>query len=97
MKFNNGGVLYAVINCGRGFVTGDSFLATIATSGAITVIHETEDATGASLGMDGIAWGSVASGVPQFPLGSAGSLALVAAALPILWMLRGRHATRLPQ
>ena len=57
MKFNNGGVLYASINCGRGFVTGDSFLAKITTSGAITVIHETEDATGTSLGMNGIAWG----------------------------------------
>jgi hypothetical protein len=98
MKFNNGGILYAVINCGRGFVAGDSFLATIATSGVITDIHETVGGTGASIGIDGIAWGPQIvhpPGVPEFPLGGLGSLALVAAALPILWMLRGKSAARL--
>jgi len=87
-----------VINCGRGFVSGDSFLAKITLTGAITVIGETQDATGTSLGMDGIAWGPQAvhpPGVPQFPVASIGPMALIAAALPILLVLRGRSAARL--
>jgi uncharacterized protein YjbI with pentapeptide repeats len=56
MKFDVSGVLYGVVNCGRGFVAGDSFLVRIALSGAITVIGETKDSTGASIGIDGMAF-----------------------------------------
>jgi hypothetical protein len=81
------------------------YLATIATigatAGAITVIGKTMDTTGAPVGIDGIAWTPPEiigrSGFRTFHWG-AGFLALLAAVLPLVLILKVRlrnTATRL--
>ena len=84
LKVTSAGTIYGILNCGSGFVgTPLTFLITLTTGGAIGVIGQTVDVTGAPITIDGIAFqpGPSVPGVPQFPLGVAFLFALLVPAL----------------
>jgi hypothetical protein len=94
LKTNAAGTIFGILNCGAGFLGPPpvNYLITLSTGGAITVVGQFMDGSGTAIQMDGLAFtdGVIITGVPEFPISTAGAIGLVVVLVPLLWLLRAK-------